>query len=254
MPALRLLSPRKGAPARPSRITPYLAAGVLTAAFAVGDASLTAPAASAGGSVAQFERLARCESGGNWAINTGNGYYGGLQFNLATWRGLGLGGYPHRASKAQQIAAGQKLHSQRGWKPWPACSRKLGLRGDGGVRGSGAAAPVVVKPLAKPAAPAPVRTARASRSRPVAPTRGRVAAPAFDGHVMTVADVRTYRSSVRTWQRQMSARGYRLRADGLFGPRSAAAARRLAAATGTAVTPGTVNAALWAATWTAPVR
>ena len=82
----------------------------------------------------------------------------------------------------------------------------------------------------------------------------RAGVPAFDGHVMTVADVRTYRAAVRTWQLQMSARGYRLVPDGRFGRRSAAAAARFARATGTAVTPGTVNAALWNATWTAPRR
>jgi flagellar biosynthesis GTPase FlhF len=75
-----------------------------------------------------WDRLAQCESGGNWSINTGNGYYGGLQFNLQTWRSVGGSGYPHQASKAEQIHRAQILHSQRGFQPWPACSSKLGLR------------------------------------------------------------------------------------------------------------------------------
>ena len=135
-----LLCPRRHARhAKPSKAAPILVAGGMTAAFAVGDGVAFSSLASAGGSPAQFERLAQCESGGNWGVNTGNGYYGGLQFNLGTWRGVGFSGYPHQASKATQIAAGQALHAQRGWAPWPACSRKLGLSGDGGVSTSAAA-------------------------------------------------------------------------------------------------------------------
>ena len=239
-----LFTPRRTARhAKPSKAAPALLAGGLTATLAVADVTLVAGVANAGGSVAQFERLASCESGGNWAINTGNGYYGGLQFNLATWRGVGMAGYPHQASKAQQIAAGQKLHSQRGWRPWPACSRKLRLSGNGGYAGSGA----------ETLAAASSRTVAASRTRPAAPVRVRTGvAPAFDGHVMTVADVRTRRAAVRLWQQQMTRRGYPLVADGLFGRRSSAAAAAFAQAKGLSTPRGTVDAALWAATWTAP--
>jgi hypothetical protein len=79
-----------------------------------------------GGSV--WDRLAQCESGGNWSINTGNGYYGGLQFNLQTWQSYGGTGYPHQHSRETQIAVAERLHAARGFQPWPACSRKLGLR------------------------------------------------------------------------------------------------------------------------------
>jgi resuscitation-promoting factor RpfB len=74
-----------------------------------------------------WDRLAQCESGGNWSINTGNGYYGGLQFSLSTWHAYGGSGYPHQASKATQIAIAQKVQADVGWGAWPACSRKLGL-------------------------------------------------------------------------------------------------------------------------------
>ena len=80
----------------------------------------------ASGSV--WDRLAQCESGGNWSINTGNGYYGGLQFSLGTWRAYGGSGMPHQNSRAQQIAVAQRLQAAAGWGQWPACSRKLGLR------------------------------------------------------------------------------------------------------------------------------
>ena len=75
-----------------------------------------------------WDRLAQCESGGNWAINTGNGYYGGLQFSLSSWRAVGGSGYPHQSTRAEQINRGERLQSLQGWGAWPACSRKLGLR------------------------------------------------------------------------------------------------------------------------------
>jgi resuscitation-promoting factor RpfB len=75
-----------------------------------------------------WDKLAQCESGGNWSINTGNGYYGGLQFSLSTWRAYGGSGMPHQASREQQIAIAKKLQADAGWGAWPACSSKLGLR------------------------------------------------------------------------------------------------------------------------------
>jgi LysM repeat protein len=76
-----------------------------------------------------WDRLAQCESGGNWSINTGNGYYGGLQFNPTTWRAFGGTGMPHQASRAEQIAVAERTLAAQGWNAWPACSRKMGLRG-----------------------------------------------------------------------------------------------------------------------------
>ncbi len=87
------------------------------------------PASALGVSV--WDRLAQCESGGNWSINTGNGYYGGLQFSASTWRAMGgtvYAPYASGATKAQQIAIAEKLQKRQGWGAWPACSRKLGLR------------------------------------------------------------------------------------------------------------------------------
>jgi type IV secretory pathway VirB10-like protein len=75
-----------------------------------------------------WDRLAQCESGGNWSINTGNGYYGGIQFNLESWEWVGGTGYPHEASRETQIEMGKRLHARQGWSAWPACSKKLGLR------------------------------------------------------------------------------------------------------------------------------
>ena len=77
---------------------------------------------------AAWDRLAQCESGGNWAANTGNGYYGGIQFSLSSWQAVGGTGYPHEASRETQIAMGQRLWNQGGWSHWPACSSQLGYR------------------------------------------------------------------------------------------------------------------------------
>jgi len=74
-----------------------------------------------------WDRLAACEAGGNWAINTGNGFYGGLQFTLSSWAAAGGSGYPNQASREEQIARGQILQARQGWGAWPACSARLGL-------------------------------------------------------------------------------------------------------------------------------
>jgi resuscitation-promoting factor RpfB len=80
----------------------------------------------AGGGV--WDLLAKCEAGGNWAINTGNGYYGGLQFNAGTWRAYGGQGMPHQNSREQQIAIGEKVvAASGGFGAWPGCASKLGL-------------------------------------------------------------------------------------------------------------------------------
>lgn len=75
---------------------------------------------------ASWDRMAQCEAGGNWAANTGNGYYGGLQFSLATWQHYGGSGYPHEASKDAQIAIGKRVQAAEGWSAWPGCARYLG--------------------------------------------------------------------------------------------------------------------------------
>lgn len=74
-----------------------------------------------------WDKLARCEAGGNWSINTGNGYYGGLQFTLSSWRAVGGNGYPNQASREEQIARGKLLQARQGWGAWPACTAKLGI-------------------------------------------------------------------------------------------------------------------------------
>jgi hypothetical protein len=88
----------------------------------------SAPTTYSGDSV--WDDLAQCESGGNWSINTGNGYYGGLQFSYGTWHDYGGGefaDYPHQATREEQIVVAERLRDARGYAPWPACRAKLGL-------------------------------------------------------------------------------------------------------------------------------
>lgn len=69
----------------------------------------------------KLERIASCEAHSNWYTNTGNGYYGGLQFDLSTWRSVGGQGYPHQNSKLEQKYRAVLLIRQRGYRPWPVC-------------------------------------------------------------------------------------------------------------------------------------
>jgi hypothetical protein len=81
------------------------------------------------GDYASWDALAECESGGDWSINTGNGYYGGLQFSQSSWQAVGgPPGLPSEHSRETQIAMGQRLQAAQGWGAWPACSAELGYR------------------------------------------------------------------------------------------------------------------------------
>jgi hypothetical protein len=71
-----------------------------------------------------WDAVARCESGGNWSINTGNGYYGGLQFTLGTWGANGGSGSPHQASREEQIRVAENVRRTQGMGAWPACGRR----------------------------------------------------------------------------------------------------------------------------------
>ena len=101
----------------------------LTGAILGAGAAVFAPAASAAPD-SDWDRLAQCESGGNWHINTGNGYYGGLQFSASTWNAFGgreFAPTANQATRAQQIYVAEKVLAQQGWGAWPACSARLGL-------------------------------------------------------------------------------------------------------------------------------
>lgn len=144
-----------------------------------------------------WDALAECESGGNWGINTGNGFSGGLQFTPSTWAGFGGQGAPQDASREQQIAVAENVLQGQGWGAWPACSAKLGLSGGANpsaqpmqqapvqaqaeqIQPQVAPAPVAQAPVAPaPVAQAPVAEAPVA----VAPV---AAAPAVSGDTYTI--------------------------------------------------------------------
>ena len=75
-----------------------------------------------------WARLRQCESGGRYATNTGNGFFGAYQFHPRTWRTLGYPGLPHQAPPEVQDEAARKLQARSGWGQWPVCSRRIGAR------------------------------------------------------------------------------------------------------------------------------
>jgi uncharacterized protein YabE (DUF348 family) len=84
-----------------------------------------APAANYAGGSSAWDRIAACESGGNWAANTGNGYYGGLQFTLGTWAAYGGSGRPDQASREAQIAVAERVRAaEGGYGAWPVCGAR----------------------------------------------------------------------------------------------------------------------------------
>lgn len=105
--------------------------------FGTGGAASGAPTAPRVPAGSVWDRLAKCEASGNWGVNTGNGYYGGVQFDRRTWRAYGGTKYAPTADKAsreEQIAIAEKVRDARGgYGAWPACSRKLGLARDSGA-------------------------------------------------------------------------------------------------------------------------
>ncbi|MBV9058081.1 MAG: LysM peptidoglycan-binding domain-containing protein [Pseudonocardiales bacterium] len=119
-------------------------------AAVAGAAAVSATALLAGTAHADvnWDAVAACESGGNWAINTGNGFYGGLQFTLSTWHANGGVGMPQSASREQQIAVANNVLRTQGIGAWPVCGKRAGK-------------PVTIAAAPAPAAPAPAAPAHA---------------------------------------------------------------------------------------------
>lgn len=82
-------------------------------------------------STSTWDTLAQCESGGNWATNTGNGYAGGLQFSPSTWSAFGGSGSASNASKGEQIQVAERVLAEQGWGAWPSCSASTGIAASG---------------------------------------------------------------------------------------------------------------------------
>ena len=111
------------------RMRTMLSAVVLSAATIAPAVAIASPSHAA--KTHTWERLAQCESSGRWHINTGNGYYGGLQISPSTWHANGGGRFasrPDHASKRQQIKVAERIKHSQGWGAWPACSARIGVR------------------------------------------------------------------------------------------------------------------------------
>ncbi|MER5535586.1 transglycosylase family protein [Streptomyces mirabilis] len=121
-----MLFSSKGKHRRPSKATRVATlAGVTGVAIA---APLMAAGNASAATASQWDAVAQCESGGNWSINTGNGYYGGLQFSASTWAAYGGTAYAataNQASKSQQITVGEKVLAAQGKGAWPTCGTGL---------------------------------------------------------------------------------------------------------------------------------
>lgn len=157
-----MLFSTKGKHRRPSRATRIATlAGVTGAAVAAPLLGATSASAATG---SEWDAVAQCESGGNWSINTGNGFYGGLQFTNSTWAAFGGTAYASRAdlaSKAQQIAIGEKVLAGQGKGAWPSCG--VGLSNAAYEGGS-------AQPAAKPA-PERAEAPTTRSARPAAPAK-----------------------------------------------------------------------------------
>ncbi|WP_433785910.1 transglycosylase family protein [Actinomycetospora sp. CA-101289] len=120
-------SGRHRAPRRPGRLGRAGLALVAAGAPVIPAALLAAPVAHA---ETDWDALAECESGGDWGINTGNGFGGGLQFTDSTWRAFGGSGQPEEAGRAEQIRVAERVKAEQGMNAWPTCSRKTGQTDD----------------------------------------------------------------------------------------------------------------------------
>jgi resuscitation-promoting factor RpfA len=116
----------------PSKTGRTIARTAVAGAVAGAPLLVAAPAASAAPDSA-WDKLAECESGSRWDINTGNGYHGGLQFSPRTWSAFGgkeFAPVAYQASREEQIVVAERVLAEQGWNAWPVCSRKTGVRGE----------------------------------------------------------------------------------------------------------------------------
>jgi nucleoid-associated protein YgaU len=141
-----------------TKLTRNISRGLAVAAIAGAGLAVAGTGANAA-SGSTWDALAQCESGGNWSINTGNGFSGGLQVTPSTWAAYGGTGAPQNATRAQQIAVAERVQAGQGWGAWPSCAAQLGLSGGGGQAYSPAAVPAPAPVAAQSSEVAPVQQA-----------------------------------------------------------------------------------------------
>ncbi|RAG81669.1 transglycosylase [Streptacidiphilus pinicola] len=156
-------------------------AKAIVATTSVAGAAVALPLIGASGasaaSVSTWDRVAQCESGGDWSINTGNGYYGGLQFSASTWRAYGGGAYASsadQASKAAQISVAERVLASQGPGAWPVCGPQAGLQ-------RGGPAPVVDTSAGSSHGTSHGTTHHRPAPKPSAPSKAKPSVPARHG-------------------------------------------------------------------------
>ncbi|MFH8735973.1 MULTISPECIES: transglycosylase family protein [unclassified Streptomyces] len=158
-----MLFSSKGKHRRPSKaVRVATLAGVAGAAVAVPLMGATGASAA---TASEWDAVAQCEAGGNWSINTGNGYYGGLQFSSSTWAAYGGTAYAStadKASKAQQIAVAEKVLASQGKGAWPSCGVGLSAASTGSAP---AAAPQPERKAEQPTTRSQERKAPAAKQK-----------------------------------------------------------------------------------------
>lgn len=203
----------------------FLAVATLGAAVVVGVPSLLpGSTAVADPSADQWLAVRKCESSNNYAINTGNGYYGAYQFDLATWRSVGGSGYPHQATPAEQDARALMLYRMRGWQPWE-CARILGLVNDKDAK-------------SKHTGDISISGASSNQSSSSSDN------PGYQGQLSFGASS----NAVKVWQQQMAARGANIPATGYFGPSTKALVLEVQRQNGLEQL-GYIGPKTWAAAW-----
>jgi hypothetical protein len=193
-------------------------AGIGLASFATVGAGLATPSSAQAGTV--WDRVAECESSGNWSINTGNGFYGGLQFSYSTWQAFGGQRYAptaDRATKAQQITVAKKVLQVQGPGAWPHCSRVAGLtRANGGAVNAGSTATAASRSTARRApAVRASRTSLAAGALVVDGIRGPKTNAAIERWVGGSVNGSLSRSDVQRLQRKVGSAP-----DGVIGPKT----------------------------------
>lgn len=134
-------------------------ARVVVAGVAIGAPLAVATAPAQADPSVNWDAVAECESGGNWGIDTGNGYHGGLQFKQSTWEANGGSGNPANASREEQIRVAENVRGSQGMGAWPTCGKRAGASG-GGQSAPARQAPTAGKKAPKRTAPvAPVLVA-----------------------------------------------------------------------------------------------
>jgi resuscitation-promoting factor RpfA len=183
-----------------------------------GAATVGAGLATASGAQAStvWDRVASCESGGRWNINTGNGYYGGLQFSYSTWKAFGGQRYAYtadRASKAQQITVAQKVLQVQGPGAWPHCSVVAGLtRANGGAVYAGS---TVAASRSTARTALPVRSTSSAGKLAVDGIRGPLTNAAIERWVGGSVNGSLSRTDVQSLQRRVGSTP-----DGIIGPKT----------------------------------